>query len=135
MFDSKIITATNDIIQASSDHARYKALKYAIDVLQLELDELHTKTFDRVDSGDEVCGFEIKEVEGRKTRKIKSEELAVSVLSEHGVEKDALYQSKMIGIPAIEKLLKNVKKAKRDEIMTEFVEESVSPSTKVLIVK
>lgn len=82
-------------------------------------------------SGNLVEGFVVKQ--GRTSRAIKSEGDVTAAL-DGIVSSEELFESKMIGIPAIEKLLtaKKIKSAERKEIMSKFVIEKEGKSSLVI---
>ncbi len=70
----------------------------------------------------EVKGFKLKK--GRITRKIVSQEKATQVMNQHGFDNDKLFETKLIGIPALEKLLHTTNMSKEDvsEVVDSFVQ-------------
>jgi hypothetical protein len=113
------------IFSCSSDDSFREALDFietAIEDLSERKKELESKTINELIDGKEVHGFELKE--GRITRSIatKDQGKAVNTMTEY-VDSDAMYDSKLIGIPAMEKLLKEqgLKKSQVDAITSQFI--------------
>ncbi|AUR89566.1 coil containing protein [Vibrio phage 1.124.O._10N.286.49.B1] len=113
------------IFSCSSDDSFREALDFmetAIDDLQERKKEIESKVLNSLIDGEDVHGFELKE--GRITRSIaaKDQSEAVNTMTDY-VDKDAMYDTKMIGIPAIEKLLKEqgMKKSQVDAITSKFI--------------
>lgn len=76
-----------------------------------------------IESGSKVEGFGL--VKGRKTRKITNNELLVESLTDVGLSWDQLYDTKLIGIPAIEKLLSTCidDKSEREFLLSGLIDE------------
>ncbi|AUR91796.1 coil containing protein [Vibrio phage 1.164.O._10N.261.51.A7] len=110
------------IFSCSSDDSFREALDFmetAIDDLSERKKEIESKVLNSLIDGQEIHGFELKE--GRITRSL-NQASAASVMTDY-VDEDAMYDTKMIGIPAIEKLLKEqgMKKSQVDAITSQFI--------------
>lgn len=82
--------------------------------------------------GREIAGFKL--VAGRKTRTINNKLKCVEILSRYGLEPEQLYTRALIGLPAIEALLKEggMDKEEMRTVLDNFVTTTVSdPSVKI----
>ncbi len=82
--------------------------------------------------GREIAGFKL--VAGRKTRTINNKLKCVEVLGRYGLEPEQLYTQELLGLPAIESLLKEggMDKEEIQGVLGNFVTTTVSdPSVKI----
>lgn len=110
------------IFSCSSDDSFREALDFietAIEDLSERKKEIESKVLNSLIDGEEVHGFELKE--GRITRSI-NQASAITVMKDY-VGEESIYDTKMIGIPAMEKLLKEqgLKKSQVDAITSQFI--------------
>lgn len=62
-----------------------------------------TAVIEQLNQGEQVPGFRFKE--GRMTRKVTNEGLLVQTLRDKGIPNSDFYDAKLIGVPALEKLV------------------------------
>lgn len=126
---SLILSSKIDVLDDVFTYNEKESRRSIIDFIDTSIEdllerkkELESKTLNELIDGEEVHGFELKE--GRITRSIaaKDQSKAVNTMTEY-VDKDAMYDTKMIGIPAIEKLLKEqgMKKSQVDAVTSQFI--------------
>lgn len=72
--------------------------------LNNKIEAIETKAFEDLSQGKEVAGFALKQ--GRKSRKWINENLLTDMLMDRGLNSNQIYDIKLKGIPAIEKLTK-----------------------------
>lgn len=101
----------------------------SIEELQERKRELDTKTLASLANDIPVYGFELKE--GRITRKVSDQKLAEQLLTQY-VDAKKIHETKLIGIPAMEKLLKEkgMKPPEVEEVVSQFI--SISHGKPVL---
>lgn len=116
---NKIIDRVNELTE----------LRSIIDIaLQAYMQQAQTGLND----GYEINGFKL--VAGRKTRTINNKLKCVEILSRYGLEPEQLYTRALIGLPAIEALLKEggMDKEEMKTVLDNFVTTTVSdPSVKI----
>lgn len=71
--------------------------------LEHEIAKQETAVVEKLNQGEQVPGFRFKE--GRMSRKVTNEGLLVQTLREKGIENSDMYDAKLIGVPALEKLV------------------------------
>ncbi|WAI96143.1 protein of unknown function DUF2800 [Vibrio phage vB_VhaP_PG11] len=76
-------------------------LEVRLEVNQLIAD-IERKAYDTISTGEPVKGFRLKE--GRKQRKVKNEGLLVQALRGKGIANGDIYDAKLKGVPALEKM-------------------------------
>lgn len=98
-------------------------------LMAIALKELDSLAVHHMEEGRQVASM--KFAPGRKTRKLISDDVAYDVLERFGVDASTFQVTKMVGVPAVEKLLTG--HAHKDEIMDNIVITSVgAPSAKLL---
>lgn len=98
--------------------------------VQNAVDRYENEALDKLNQGMKVPGFRLKK--GRKTRKVANEATMVNaIVDKFGIERDALFVSKMVGIPAIETLIgtKGINKDKVAVFLTDHVITTFSDPT------
>lgn len=126
---SLVLSSKLDVLDEVFTYDKKESRRSVIDFIDTSIEdlverkkELESKTLNELIGGEEVYGFELKE--GRITRSIaaKDQSKAVNTMTEY-VDSDAMYDSKLIGIPAMEKLLKEqgLKKSQVDAITSQFI--------------
>lgn len=73
-------------------------------VVNNRIEEIETKALSDLSQGNEVAGFKL--AVGRMSRKWVDTDKVSALLNNHGFSNDDIYDIKMKGIPAIEKLVK-----------------------------
>lgn len=119
---SSKIDVLDDVFTYNKKESRRSIIDFidvAIEDLMERKKELESKTLNELIDGQEVHGFELKE--GRITRSI-NQASAITVMKDY-VGEESMYDTKMIGIPAMEKLLKEqgLKKSQVDAITSQFI--------------
>lgn len=117
--------------EPSQIRSTVEALEDFAKVIYEKLSELDAAVIKQFEDRGECEGYVL--VPGRMQRKITSEEEAVKTLASVGVDQDKLFDKKMIGIPAIEKILTSLghNPESRSKILSGFISESVgNPSIK-----
>lgn len=101
-------------------------------LIDLALKEYDATALKRLTDGHHVVGYKLKP--GRKTRKIANQAKAAEILQSYGLFSAEFVESKMLGVPALEKLLRS--KGHDTEqirnILAGFVTESESAPTTAL---
>lgn len=79
-------------------------LNQSIELINAELTNRNVPIMEKLVAGHKVTGFKLKK--GRKTRKVKDESLLVQAVTDLGMTRSSLYDAKLKGVPALEKLFK-----------------------------
>lgn len=117
------ISNSCDVFFSDDEQSRRSIIDFideSIEELQDRKKELDTKTLASLANDIPVYGFELKE--GRITRKVSDQKLAEQLLTEH-IDAEKIHETKLIGIPAMEKLLKakGMKPAEVEEVVSQFI--------------
>jgi hypothetical protein len=86
---------------ANKSYSELIQLRAAIEE-QIAIQE--TAVIEKLNQGEQVPGFRFKE--GRMSRKITNEGLLVQTLRDKGIANSDMYEAKLLGVPALEKLVK-----------------------------
>lgn len=115
--------------QIDIDELEYVALLELRLAINNKLAVLDSAALAKLNAGERVIGFRLKK--GRKTRRLSNELALVNTLAKI-IDRDKLYTKKVIGIPAIEKLLlaqPNATKSKVALFLDNYVTTTVSDPT------
>lgn len=103
---------------ANKSYSELIQLRAAIEE-QIAIQE--TAVIEKLNQGEQVPGFRFKE--GRMTRKVTNEGLLVQTLRDKGIANSDMYEAKLIGVPALEKLVKaKLTQADADKLMKRHID-------------
>lgn len=100
----------------------------------LTIDGINKAVMDEINNGVDVNGFKIEIKKGKISRKWAGESAVINYLSKH-IDKDALVDTKLKGIPAIEKILKQsgLGPAQTSDILEPIIIVTDAKETEVLV--
>ena len=104
------------------------ALQKQLEPIQAEIAKIESEALQELQEGKPVQGFTLKK--GRKTRKVKDEAILVQSVTELGIPRSALYDAKLKGVPALDKLLKETfTKEVASALYSKCIEETIGKPT------
>lgn len=87
--------------------------------------QIEEQAFTKLSAGEPVKGFRLKK--GRAVRKVKNEGLLVQSLRDRGIQNHDMYQAKLLGVPALEKLVwERFGKKEGSTFLDEYIEKTIS---------
>ena len=100
------------------------ALTKELEPIQAKIAEIESDALQELVEGKPVQGFKLKK--GRKTRKVLDEKSLVQAVSDLGMTRSSLYDAKLKGVPALEKLFKQTfTKEVAESLYNENIEETI----------
>lgn len=100
------------------------ALTKELEPIQAKIAEIESSALQELVEGKPVQGFKLKK--GRKTRKVLDEKSLVQAVTDLGMTRSSLYDAKLKGVPALEKLFKQTfTKEVAESLYNENIEETV----------